>query len=238
MKYFKYAKEKDLGSPAGDILISYLGAGAAAQASATALGKSMMNDIKDSKGMTDAQKKKLQRKMKVTKVIGPEETRRGVGPAIAPNFDNKGKLTKSTPLNIKNVPEEIVAHEYGHAKNYKALGRGAKPAFMLGRVAAPAVGGLAGLAMAATADDPDSTQAKAAPWVASGSHVGTLLDEGAASYHALKATGRKGLKNLSKGFGTYALMAAAPGAGLEIARRIRSKRKKKNAAASEGPSQS
>lgn len=120
----------------------------------------------------------------------------------------------------------VVAHELGHAANARTLGLKQLQAMRpLGGMASSA-GVLGGLMASADNEQAD----KYAPIVASGSHIPTLIDEGAASLRGLKALHGIGLtrKELARSagqlglaYGSYLGAAAAPGVMVHVGRKIK-----------------
>ena len=146
------------------------------------------------------------------------------GAAVFPESPKKGKFTRFNVINANLRGEAYAAHEFGHVKNYKALGRAANIA-LKARGYGPIAGGAA--AVGAAAFDPDSKKGKSGPIAMAAGWAPTLIDEGAATYHATKQIGLKALKTLGPAFGTYAAVAGASVGAVEGIRRLRSKHLKK-----------
>lgn len=139
------------------------------------------------------------------------------------NFGNPGSVLSTPDDNLimtnSRIPKATIGHEVGHTKNYQWLGDKMKnPLKALAMVGGLRTIGRAGSALgsihSAVEDEPSYGGA-----IASGiSNIPTLIDEGAASFHALKDLKRtngmksalKGAVPLGLGFGSYLAQAASP----------------------------
>lgn len=130
------------------------------------------------------------------------------------NGDIDPYLGKTVLMAHAESPDASILHELGHIKNMKKI---PEPAQLLYNLSRQGTGFLPSLGLAAYTSlkkDPESN----AGLYFLGASAPTLLDEGAASFHAIKQlVKKKGLKKglragvgLLPAFGTYALTASAP----------------------------
>lgn len=136
-----------------------------------------------------------------------------------PTFNPSFPTADAALLTNNRVPQSVISHEVGHLKNYdnltKLLGNKAKAIQFASRARGiGGIGSLAGSIHSAAEDDPSYTGS-----IMSGvANLPTLLDEGGASYHAMKDLKRVGgIKSMAKGaiplglgFSSYLAGAATP----------------------------
>jgi hypothetical protein len=155
--------------------------------------------------------------------IGPAAVGEGLGANISSN---------------SRAPAANLAHEVGHIKNTNWLGNKLKDplkavALLGGSRGLGRMGSGIGAIHSAAENDPSYTGAA----ISGVANLPTLVDEGAASYHALKHlknTGgmkamAKGIPSLALGFGSYAAGAAAPLAVNKFRKMYREEAKNKEA---------